>query len=69
MHLEICKADDAGKLLHGDPYPIITIRADEGDDIKFVVYSDAGTVSIPLGEVERAITRAKEEVHSEEFYD
>jgi hypothetical protein len=51
------------------PYPIAWIRADEGDDRKFEVETPAGTLSVPLAEIERAIETAKEEVHSEDYYD
>lgn len=68
MHLELCQADDLGNIVEEESDPIITIRADSGDDLKFVVYSDSGIVSIPLSEIERAIKVAKEEVHSEDFY-
>jgi len=70
MHLEICQADVAGKKATDAALePLITIRADEGDDLKFVIYTDfAGAISIPLSEIERAIAIAKQEVHSEDFY-
>ena len=69
MHVEICKADEAGKFVHGEPYPIVTIRASQEDELKFVICSDLGTVSIPLDEIERSIAFAKDVVHSENFYD
>lgn len=61
--------DSDGKLIKDDPYPIVTIRADQGDVKKFVIYSEVGPISVPLAEIERAIERAKVEVHSEEYYD
>lgn len=69
MHLELCMGDSEGKLVKGEPYPIVTIRADKGDLSKFVIYSEIGPISIPLAEIERAIELAKVEVHSEEYYD
>jgi len=68
MHLEVLPANDDGSPRHGDS-ELITIRADQGDARKFVVYSYSGEmVSIPLSEVERIIACAKEEVHSKDFY-
>jgi hypothetical protein len=70
MHLELCIANSEGKLdTNSKPYPIVTIRADEGDQRKFVIYSSDGPISIPLSEIKKAISVAEEEVHSEEFYD
>ena len=69
MHLEIYKADPSGKSASGEPYPIVTIRADASDDLQLGILLDGDTVSIPLSEIERALAVAKEKVHSEEFYD
>ncbi len=68
MHLEVLPANDDGSPIHSAP-ELITIRADKGDARKFVVYSYSGEmISIPLSEIERAITLAKQNVHSEDFY-
>lgn len=68
MHLEICQADEFGKPIDSEPDPLVTIRADTETQFKFVIYSDVGTISIPLEEIERSIAYAKQVVHSEGFY-
>lgn len=68
MHLEVLPANDDGNPIRSTP-ELITIRADQGDTHKFIVYPYSGEmVSIPLSEVERIIACAREEVHSEDFY-
>ncbi|WPL11410.1 MULTISPECIES: hypothetical protein [Thiorhodovibrio] len=70
MHLELCIAKPTGELdTTAQPYPIVTIRADKGDERRFVIYGENGPVSIPIGEIEAAIAMSKEEVHSEAYYD
>ena len=70
MHIELCIGVPDGKFAKLDkPYPIATIRADKGDERRFVFYTEDGPISVPLVEIERALMIAREEVHSEEFYD
>ncbi len=69
MHLELCMGDDSGELIEGDPYPVMSIRADDEDSKELIVYTASGNLSIPLAEVEKAIEYAKQEVHCESFYD
>ena len=68
MHHALCKADNDGRLSEATQ-PIVTIRADVGDHLEFVIYADTGVIGVPLSEIERAIALAKQEVHSEDFYD
>ncbi len=69
MHLELCIAKSNGELnTSARPYPLVTIRADKGDQRKFVIYAENGAISVPLIEIENAIKVAQEEVHSEEYY-
>ena len=70
MHLEICIRDSADELATNEwPYPIATIRADKGDNRRFVFFTESGPISVPLEEIEKVIMIAKEEVHSEDYYD
>ena len=69
MNVELCMGDHDGNLVDGDPYPIMWIRADDEDMKLLVVMTDAGAISMPLSEVERAIDIAKQEVHCESYYD
>lgn len=69
MHIEVCQADALGNRVPDTPDPILTIRVDRGNNLKVFIYSDLGTISIPLSKIERATSIAKKEVHSEEFYD
>ena len=69
MHVEFCMGNEAGKLIEGDPYPIMSVRADSESSKHVIVYTDAGNISIPLNELERAIRYAKEEAHCESYYD
>lgn len=66
MHVEICPANELGQQTY--PEPILIIKADREQEFKCVMYTDTGSVSIPLSELEWAINWAKEIVHSEGFY-
>ena len=69
LHLELCRADQNGNLDEGPPYPLATIRADKGDQRTFEFISGKTLISLPLSELERVIDIAKQEVHSEDYYD
>lgn len=70
MHLELCIAKADGRLDEAaQPHPLATIRADSGDERKFEFYTNQGTVSVPLEQIEKAIEMAKQVVHSEDYYD
>lgn len=69
MWLEIYLADASGRMNSARQYPMACIRADAGDDRKFEVMTPEGTYSVPLYEMELAIEAAKEDVHSEDYYD
>ena len=69
MNLEMCAGTPDGRLSAQGPYPIAWFRADVEGEVKFVLETHKGTVSLPLSELERAIQIAKKEVHCERFYD
>lgn len=69
MWLEIWLATPSGKMDLDRQHPIAYIRADEGDNRKFEVMTPEGTYSVPLSTIEQAIEVAKEDVHSEDYYD
>jgi len=68
MNCEMCCGTPDGKLSDVGPYPIATFRSDIEGQIKFVVETPEGIVSLPLPELEKAINVAKREVHCEGFY-
>lgn len=69
MNLEMCNGTPDGKLSDYGPYPIAWFRADIKGQIKFVIETSSGIVSLPLSELERAIQAAKKEVHGEDYYE
>jgi hypothetical protein len=69
MWFEIFLATPSGKMDLDRQHPIAYIRADEGDNQKFEVVTPEGIYSVPLAEIELAIEAAKQEVHSEDYYD
>ncbi len=68
VNCEMCCGTPDGKLSDAGPYPIAWFRSDIEGQIKFVVATPEGIVSLPLPELENAIQIAKREVHCESFY-
>lgn len=68
MNCEMCCGTPDGKLSDVGPYPIALFRSDVEGQIKFVVETSEGVVSLRLPELEKAIQIAKTEVHCESFY-
>ncbi|MEO0600536.1 MAG: hypothetical protein AAF211_03815 [Myxococcota bacterium] len=69
MNLELCMADEQGRRVADGPYPLLTFRAETEGMLSVVFEFPDGPVELPLSELERAIAAAKEDVHSESFYD
>ena len=69
MNLELCAPNEGGTQSTQITNPIALFRADSEGCIQFVSFTSSGAVSFPLEELERAIAAAKDEVHSESYYD
>ena len=52
-----------------DPYPILSIHADEQEKLYMELFIERVLVRIPVAEVERAIEYAKDFVHSESWFE
>ncbi|MEM9154240.1 MAG: hypothetical protein AAGB13_04260 [Cyanobacteria bacterium P01_F01_bin.33] len=67
VHIELCAAHEDSKE-RPFPSPLLRFRAEHEGKILCEYDLQDSIVQIPLEELEKAILRAKEEVHSEEFY-
>ena len=68
--LEIFAVGEDGKELKDVDNPLATILANEDDESLLIeLYTETGTVQIPLSELNRVFEMARSEVHSESWYE